>query len=294
MASESTPVEQGQGFATSTGTLDREEMSELSHISTENLATTRSPTDNTMMVGMTEKPTASSSFSERVKNTLGSFFPFTMRTGTGDEAETQEEEDDDDGQDDFGSQVSLNSSTQENDAYTDRETGTMDQFRVVRTISKTTNGSGQSGVFVNMTNSEMRTGESSNTGLSNVPADPEVDSEKTSRRIIKVRISTSIKLPGIDRVTPLPVTPLVENGASIEEALTNIVGSIGEQNEQISIRMSELERAVHVERESLREEINRNRQEASRSEKRLKKRTDEHLAKNLSRLTREAKQRELR
>ena len=62
----------------------------------------------------------------------------------------------------------------------------------------------------------------------------------------------------------------------------------------MSIRMSELERAVHVYRESLREEINRNRQEAGRSEKRLKERTDEHLAKNLSRLTREAEQRELR
>ena len=34
LASESTPVEQGQDFATSTGTLDREEMSELSDIST--------------------------------------------------------------------------------------------------------------------------------------------------------------------------------------------------------------------------------------------------------------------
>ena len=90
MASESTPVEQGQDFATSTGTLDREEMSELSDISIENVATTRSPTDNTMMVGMTEKPATSSSFSERVKNTLGNFFPFTMGTGTGDEAETQE------------------------------------------------------------------------------------------------------------------------------------------------------------------------------------------------------------
>ena len=90
------------------------------------------------------------------------------------------------------------------------------------------------------------------------------------------------------------MTPLVENGASIEEALNNIVGSIGEQNEQISIRMSELERAVHVERESLREEINRNRQEVGRSEKRLIERTDEHLAKNLSRMTREAEQRELR
>ena len=53
----------------------------------------------------------------------------------------------------------------------------------------------------------------------------------------------------------------MDNEASIEEDLTNIVGSIGEQNEQMSIRMSELERAVHVERASLGEEINRNRQE---------------------------------
>ena len=62
----------------------------------------------------------------------------------------------------------------------------------------------------------------------------------------------------------------------------------------MSLRMSELERAVHVERESLREEINRNRQELGRSEKRLKERTDEHIAKNLSRMTRETEQRELR
>ena len=48
--------------------------------------------------------------------------------------------------------------------------------------------------------------------------------------------------------------------------------SLGEQTEQMSIEMSELERAVHVERESLREEINRNRQEVGRSEKRLKER----------------------
>ena len=154
-ASEYTSVEQGQDFATSTETLDREEKSELSDISTGNVATTRSSTDNTTMLGVTEKPATSSSFSERVKNTFGNFFPFTMGTGTGDEAETQEEEEDDDGQDDFGSQVSLNSSTQENDAYTDREAGTMDQFGVVRRKSNTTNGSGQSGDFVNMKNSEM-------------------------------------------------------------------------------------------------------------------------------------------
>ena len=43
----------------------------------------------------------------------------------------------------------------------------------------------------------------------------------------------------------------------------------------------------------MREEINRNRQEVGRSEKRLKERTDEHIAMNLSRMTREAEQREL-
>ena len=120
------------------------------------------------------------------------------------------------------------------------------------------------------------------------------DKEKTSRQRIKARISTSTKLPGIDRVTPSLVTPLGNNGVSIEEALTNIVGSIGEQNEKMSIRMSELERPVPVERENLRQEINRNRQKVSRSKKRLKERTDKHLAKYLSRMTREAEQRELR
>ena len=294
MASECTPVEQGPDFATSTGTLDREELSELSDISTEDVATTTSPTDNTMLHGVTEKPATSSSFSERVKNIFGNFFPYTMGTVTGDEAETQEEKEDDDEQYDFGSQVSLNSSTQENDAYTGRETGTMDQFGVVRTINKTTNGSGQSGDFVNMTNSEMRTSKKKNTGLCDAPADPEVDHGKTSRQRINTRVLTSIKLTGINRVTPPFVTPLVVNGASIEKALTNIVGSIGEQNEQMSLRMSELERADHVESENLREEIKRNRQENSRSEKRLKERTDAHLAKNLARMTREAALRELR
>ena len=234
-----------------------------------------------MMHGVTEKPATSSSFSERVKNALGNFFPFTMGTRTDDEAETQEKEEDDDEQDDFGSQVSLISSTQENDAYANRETGSMDRVGVVRTVSKTTNGSGQSGDFMTMTNSEMRTGNNRNTGLCNPPADPEIDHEETSRHKIKTRVSTSTKIPGTDRVTPPVVTPLVDNGSSIEEALTNIVGSIGEQNEQMSLRMIELERAIHVERENRREEINRNRQEVSRSKKCLKERTDEQLGKNL-------------
>ena len=44
LTSESTPVEQGQDLATSTGTLDRAEMSELSDIPTEVVASRRSPT----------------------------------------------------------------------------------------------------------------------------------------------------------------------------------------------------------------------------------------------------------
>ena len=61
---------------------------------------------------------------------------------------------------------------------------------------------------------------------------------------------------------------------------------MGEQSEQISIRMSELEK------ESLRVEINRNRQDVSRSEKGLKEKTDEYMARNLSQMTREAEERE--
>ena len=123
LASESTPVEQGQDFVTSTGT--------LSDISTEIVATRRSPTDNIMMAGVTEKQATSSSFSERVKNLFGNIFPFTMGAGTGNERESQEEKEDYDEQVDFGSRVSLNSLTQENEAYTDKGTGTMDQFVVV-------------------------------------------------------------------------------------------------------------------------------------------------------------------
>ena len=240
-------------------------MSELSDISSEIAATRRSPTDNTMMAGGTEKQTTSSSFSERMKNTFGNIFPFTMGVGTGNEGESQEEEEDEDEQVDFRSQVSLNSSTQENEAYVESKTGTMDKIGVVRTISKDANTPGQSRGFAIMTNSETRTGETRNKGLGNALADSEVDNEKTSRQRVKARISTSTKLPGTDRVTPPLVTPLVDNGAALEEALNNIVGSIGEQNEQMSLRMIELERAVHIERESLREEINCYRQEVGRS-----------------------------
>ena len=126
----------------------------MDHISTEIVATRRSPTDNTMIAGVTEKQTTSSSFSERMKNTFGNLFPFTIGVGTGNEGESQDEEEYNEGQVNFGSQVCLNSSTQENEAYTDRETGTMDKFGVVRTISKNGDTSGQSRDLASMTNSE--------------------------------------------------------------------------------------------------------------------------------------------
>ena len=62
-----------------------------------------------MMHGVTDKTATSSSFPERLKNTLRYFFPFTMGTGTGDIVDTQEEEEDNKKLDDFESQVSLNS-----------------------------------------------------------------------------------------------------------------------------------------------------------------------------------------
>ena len=236
LASESTPVEQGHDFATSTGTLDREEMSELSDISTEVAATRRSPTDNTMMASGTGKQTTSSSFSERMKNTFGNIFPFSMGGGAGNESQEEEDEEE---QGDSGSQVSLNSSIQESEAHVGRETGTMDKFGVVTTISKEANTPGQSKDFAIRASSEPQPGENKTRGLGNALIDPEINKEKTLKQRVKARISTSTKLPGTDRVTPPLVTPLVDNGAALEEALNNIVDSLGEQNEQMSIRMSE-------------------------------------------------------
>ena len=76
-----------------------------------------------------------------------------------------------------------------------------------------------------------------------------------SRQKETARVSTSTKLPGTSKVTPSRVTSLVDKRASIEESLTRIVDSMDKQSEQMSIRMSELERTVQAERENLRDEI---------------------------------------
>ena len=111
---------------------------------------------------------------------------------------------------------------------------------------------------------------------------------KTGHRGI-TRVFSSTKLPGTNTVTP----PLAQRGIN-GRGLDQDVDSMGEQSEHMSVKMSELERVFHVHREKLREENNRNRQEISRSEKRLKEWTDEYLAKNVSQMAREAEERERR
>ena len=68
-------------MANSTGANDQEEISKLSDTLTENPAVSGSPTDNTIMHGVTEKAARFSSFLERVKNTLGNLFPSTLGMG---------------------------------------------------------------------------------------------------------------------------------------------------------------------------------------------------------------------
>ena len=111
-------------------------MSEMCVIPIENSAIGYSPTYHTMMHGVTEKAATSSSFSERVKNPLRCFFPFTMGKGTVDEVDPQEEEEHNGENDDFESQVGLISSTHENQAPTNMETGDWDLFGAVRTITR--------------------------------------------------------------------------------------------------------------------------------------------------------------
>ena len=182
-------------------------MSELSDISTENARTAGSPTDNTMMHGVTEKTATSASFSEQVKSTLGKFFPFTMGLGTGDKIDTQEGEEGNEKFDDFEPQVSPNSSTHENEASTNMETGYSYHFGVVRTINTSFDGIEQSREFMTKTILEVQPGKNRNTGSSITPAEPAADYEETSRQRGKTRVSTTIKLPETNRVTPPLRTP---------------------------------------------------------------------------------------
>ena len=116
-----------------------------------------------------------------MKNRLGNFFPFTMGTGTGDDAETQEEKEDDDEHFDFGSQVSLNSSTQGNDAYTNKETASMDRLGKVKKLC-------DHDEFGNANWEEQKQ------RAMKPLCGSKMDHEETSRQRIKTRVSTSTKL----------------------------------------------------------------------------------------------------
>ena len=73
-----------------------------------------------------------------------------------------------------------------------------------------------------------------------------MDYEGTSRQRGITRASNSTKLPGTNKATLPLVTPLAENAASMKDALVRIVDSMGEQSEQMSIRMSEQEKPAHI------------------------------------------------
>ena len=86
---------------------------------------------------------------------------------------------------------------------------------MVRTKHKTIDASQQSREFMTITNSEVQPGNNRNTWPSNPPIEPEADYEETSRQRGKTRVSISTKLPGTNRVTSPLVTPLMDEGASM-------------------------------------------------------------------------------
>ena len=81
-----------------------------------------------------------------------------MRTGTGDEVDTQNEVEDNRETDDSESQMSLNTSTHEKGAPANTEGGYSDRFGSVRTTNKTNDGIQQSREFMTLTNSDMQLG----------------------------------------------------------------------------------------------------------------------------------------
>ena len=83
--------------------------------------------------------------------------------------------------------------------------------------------------------------------------------ERPLRQRGVARATTSTKLV-LNQVRSPLVPPWVDGGKSMGEALTRIMDKLGEQQEQFFNRMSELERAIHIEREGLREDILRNKQ----------------------------------
>ena len=89
-----------------------------------------------------------------------------METVTGNDIDSQDEEkENENGEVDvFGSQMSLNSSTHENEACTNLENGVSDRFGAVRTINNTVERKQRSREFKTTTYSDVRLGRTRITG----------------------------------------------------------------------------------------------------------------------------------
>ena len=114
----------------------------------------------------------------------------------------------------------------------------MDQFGAVRTINKTIYGIQESREFMTTENSEMSSGATRATGSRTTLGELDAEYEGPPRQRGTRRVSTCSKLPGTNKVTRTLLTPLVDNRSSVEEALTRVVDSMGEQNKQVFLRMS--------------------------------------------------------
>ena len=74
-------------------------------------------------------------------------------------------------------------------------------------------------------NTDVLSGSTRVTGSGTTAVEMYVDYERTSKQSGRTRVSTSTKLPGTNKVTQPQVTPMVDIGASTDEALTRIVDS---------------------------------------------------------------------
>ena len=104
----------------------------------------------------------------------------------------------------------------------------------------------------------------------------QADSEALSRQRDAAKSSSGTKLPPTNRVMPLYMTPLVNDGISVGESMTTME-RMGQQEQLFSTRICELEKAVHFEQENLWKELVRNQQEISPSQKLITKWTDDYL-----------------
>ena len=94
----------------------------------------------------------------------------------------------------------------------------------------------------------------------------EIEYERTSRPRDAARISNSTNLPVTKIVSPSLTNPLVNDGVSLDDVFTGRTYKMDEQEQHISITMSEMKKkTVHLERKNLRLEILRSKQMPSQN-----------------------------